>query len=101
MALGVRTFMQPFRFLLYCLSTVAGVTGLIVGGLPVMKHVVDRLFSSSYSIVYDELFRSAVIFFLSLILLVLVHIGHRLAGAFDMSMPKKPAVPEPVKKSEI
>ena len=93
--------MQPLRFLLYCLSTVAGVSGLIVGGLPVMGHVVDRLSFGSYSVVSDELFRSTVIFFLSLILLVLVHLGHRLAGAFDISLTKKPEVPGPVKKSEI
>ena len=65
-----------------------------------IRHVVDRLFSRSYAIVYDELFRSAVIFFLSLILLVLVHLGHRLAGAFELRMPRKPAVPEPAQKSE-
>ena len=92
--------MKPFRFLLYCLSTVAGLTGLLVGGLPVLRHVVDRLFSRSYSIVYDEFFRSTVIFFLSLILLVLVHLGHRLAGAFEISLPKKPEGPRTTKKSE-
>jgi hypothetical protein len=84
--------MQPFRFLLYCLSSVAGVVGSVVGGCPVISYVFLRLFGFSYSVVYEELFHSAVIFFLSLILLILVHIGHRLVGAFSMSMPKKPAV---------
>lgn len=39
--------------------------------------------------------------FLSLIVLSLVHLGHRLAGAFDINPPKKLDVPEPARKSEI
>ena len=92
--------MQPFRFLLYCLSSVAGIVGLVVGGAPVIGHVVDRLFARSYSVNYDELFRSAVIFLLSLILLILVHLGHRLAGAFSVSLPKKPEASDSARKPE-
>ena len=93
--------MQQFRFLLYCLSSVAGVVGLIVGGGPVVDYAWRRLFGMSYSVEWDQLFRSTVVFFLSLILLVLVHLGHRLAGAFDIGLPKKTEAPEPVKKSEV
>ena len=91
--------MQPYRFLLYCLSSVAGLVGLVVGGAPVIGYVVQRL-SGSYSTNYDELFRYAVIFFLSLILLILVHLGHRLPGAFDVGLPKKPEAPDLAKKPE-
>jgi len=92
--------MKPLRFLFYCLSLVAGIVGLALGGAPVISHAVDRLLGRSYSIVYDEFFRHAVIFFLSLILLILVHLGHRLAGAFDLSLPKKPEAPEAARKTE-
>ena len=92
--------MQPFRFLLYCLSSVAGVVGLVVGGAPVIGYVVQRL-SGSYTTNYDELFRCAVIFFLSLILLILVHLGYRLAGAFDVSLTKKPKASDLAKKPEV
>ena len=93
--------MQRFRFLLYCLSSVAGVVGLFVGGPPVVYFAWRYAFGMSYSVVWDEIFRSTVIFFLSLIVLILVHLGHRLAGAFNISLPKKLDVPEPAKKSEI
>ncbi len=96
-ALGVFTFMKPFRFLFYCLSSVAGIVGLVTGGVPVLAHVADRLLGRSYSVVHDEFFRYTVIFFLSLILLILVHLAHRLAGAFDLSLPKKPEASESAK----
>lgn len=77
------------RFLLYCLATIAGATGLWIGGLPVFKHAIERV-SGSYSVNYGELFRFPTIFLLSLILLVLVHIGYRLAGAFHLPPTKRP-----------
>ncbi len=94
-------FMQPFRFLLYCLSSIAGIVGLFVGGAPMTSFISQRL-SGTYSTEhYDEFFRCAVIFFLSLILLILVHLGHRLAGAFDISLPTKSEKSEPIEKSEV
>ena len=90
--------MQPFRFLLYCLSSVAGVVGVFVGGVPVVDYVWRRSFAMSYSVESDQLFRETVVFFLSLILLILVHLGHRLAGAFDTRLPKRPAAQEPPDK---
>jgi cytochrome b subunit of formate dehydrogenase len=93
--------MQPFRFLLYSLSAVSGVVGLIVGGGPVIDYAWRRVFGMSYSVEWDQLFRSAVILFLSLIVLILVHLGHRLAGAFDIGLPKKPETEGLPKKSEI
>jgi len=74
---------------------------LFVGGPPVVYFAWRYAFGMSYSVVWDEIFRSTVIFFLSLIVLILVHLGHRLAGAFNISLPKKLDVPEPAKKSEI
>lgn len=91
--------MQPCFFLLYCLSLLVGLAGLVVGGCPVIEYVVQRL-SGSYNSDYDALFRFTVIFLLSLILLILVHLGHRLAGAFDVGLPKKPETPEPAQKSD-
>lgn len=93
--------MQPFRFLLYCLSAVAGVVGLVVGGGPVVDFAWRYAFKMSYSVEWDQLFRSTVIFFLSLIVLILVHLGHRLAGAFDISLSKKSETQGSPKKSEI
>ena len=91
--------MQPYRFLLYCLSSVAGFYGLVFGGGPVIASCVGGHFDYVFS---DEtLFRHAVIFLLSLILLILVHVGYRLVGAFSVSLPKKPESPEPAKKSEV
>jgi hypothetical protein len=93
--------MQPFRFLLYCLSSVAGVVGLFVGGAPMIGFIMQRL-SGTYSTEhYDEFFRFAVIFLLSLILLILVHLGHRLAGAFDVGLTKKPEASDLAKKPEV
>jgi len=94
-------FMQPIRFLLYCLSAVTGVVGLVVGGGPVVDYAWRRLFGMSYSVQWDQLFRSTVAFFLSLILLILVHLGHRLAGAFVIGLPKKQDADDLQKKSEV
>ena len=91
--------MQPFRFLLYCLSSVAGIVGLVIGGAPVIDYIWQRL-TGSYTTDAEQLFRDAVIFLLSLILLILVHLGYRLAGAFHIGVPKKPAAEDVAKKSE-
>jgi hypothetical protein len=91
--------MQPFRFLLYCLSALAGFVGFSKGVGPLWDYFYHTtLFPSSFTYSVDELYRSAVITFLSLILLILVHLGHRLAGAFDVGLSKKPPAPEPPDK---
>ncbi len=91
--------MQPFRFLLYCLSSVAGFYGLVLGGGPVIASCVGGRFNDVFT---DEtLFRHAVIFLLALILLILIHVGHRLVGAFSVSLPKKPETSDLAKKSEV
>ena len=62
--------MQPFRFLLYCLSTMAGVAGLMVGGIPVIYYFFLRMFGGRDMLDLnmldreDALFRNSVIFFL-------------------------------------
>ena len=91
--------MQPFRFLLYCLSSVAGFYGLVLGGGPVIASCVSGRFDELFN--DGALFRRSVIFLLSLILLILVHVGYRLVGAFSVSLPKKPESSEPVRKSEV
>jgi hypothetical protein len=88
--------MQPFRFLLYGLCAVIGFNGLIFGGGPVPGALLQGHFNSIGS---DEvLFRQTVVFLLSLMLLVLVHLGHWLAGAFRVSPPKPVAAPVPAGK---
>jgi hypothetical protein len=83
--------MKPIRFLLYCLSALAGASGFLVGVGPLASYVYHNLAHTSFSYSEDELFRSAVITLLSLALLILVHLGHRLAGAFEVGLPKRPA----------
>ena len=90
--------MKPCRFLLYCLSAIAGVCGFVVGGGPLFEYEYNSILGHSFTYSVDELYRGAIILFLSLILLILVHLGHRLAGAFDVGLPKKPAAPEPPDK---
>ena len=85
--------MQLLRFLLYCLSAFAGIWGFFVGGGPLFRYEYNTLFHHSFTYSVDELYRGAIILFLSLILLILVHLGHRLAGAFSLGSPKK-AEPE-------
>jgi hypothetical protein len=93
--------MQPFRFLLYCVSAVVGVFGLINGGCPVIAYFWENgLFPRGDIFDNNQLFQNMVIFFLSLILLILIHIGHRVAGAFDVSSPKKPEASESPKHPE-
>ena len=92
--------MQPFRFLLYCLSAFAGVASFLLGSGPFWDYAYHKLTGTSFSYGVDQLYQSAVISLLSLILLILVHLGHRLAGAFDVSMPKKPVVDDALKKTK-
>jgi hypothetical protein len=93
--------MQPFRFLLYCLSAIAGICGFVVGGSPLFEYEYNSLLGHSFTYSVDELYRGAIILFLSLILLILVHLGHRLAGAFSVGLPKKPEASDLAKKSEV
>lgn len=93
--------MQPFRFLLYCLSAIAGVCGLVVGGSPLFEYEYNSLLGHSFTYSVDELYRGTIILFLSLILLILVHLGHRLAGAFSVSLSKKPEASGLAKKPEV
>ena len=94
--------MQPFRFLLYCVSVVVGVFGLVNGGCPVIAYFWENgLFPRGEVFDNNQLFHNIVIFFLSLILLILIHIGHRVAGAFDVNSPKKSEVAEPPKNPEV
>ena len=84
-----------FRFLLYCLAVFIGVAGLLEGGLPLLRYTIKRLegdYFDAYTVLssYDR-FSSEIILILSLMLLILVHIGHALAGGLRFTKPEKPA----------
>ncbi len=84
-----------FRFLLYCLAVLIGVAGLLEGGVPLLEYTYARLAGNdidAYAVLssYDR-FSSEVILILSLMLLIVVHIGHVLAGGLRFSKTEKPA----------
>jgi len=85
-------------FLLYCLAVFVGLTGLLTGGLPLLEYAIKRLEGNgfdAYAVLdtYDR-FYSEVILILSLMLLILVHIGHALAGGLRLAKPRQ-SVPTP------
>jgi len=86
------------RFLLYCLAVFVGVAGLLEGGLPLLKYTIKRLegnYFDAYVLLssYDR-FSSEVILILSLMLLIVVHIGHVLAGGLRFTKRDKAVSPE-------
>ncbi len=83
-----------FRLLLYCLAVFIGVAGLLEGGVPLLKYTYERLAGNdidAYAVLstYDR-FSSEVILILSLMLLIVVHIGHVLAGGLRFTKTEKP-----------
>ena len=81
------------RFLLYCFAIFIGVAGLLEGGLPLLQYTIKRLqgeYFDAYEVLssYDR-FSSEVILILSLMLLILVHIGHVLAGGLRLTKSGK------------
>lgn len=83
------------RLLLYWLAVLAGVTGVLVEGISLLKSWKERLFDPDYSLLLSsyDFFSAEVIFLLSLMLLVVVHIGHVIGGGFHISRSKKPVSP--------
>jgi hypothetical protein len=82
------------RFLLYWLAVLVGVAGLLDGGIPLLKYAGERLAGNHYEAYlalssYDR-FSEEVIFMLSLMLLILFHLGHVLAGGLRFPKPEKP-----------
>lgn len=82
-----------FRFLLYCFAVFIGVDGLLEGGVPLLKYTYERLAGTdfdAYAVLnsYDR-FSSEVILILSLMLLLVVHIGHVLAGGLRFTKTEK------------
>ena len=75
------------RLLLYWLATLAGLTGVLAEGISLLKNLKDKLFDPDYSLLLNsyDYFSAGVIFLLSLMLLILVHIGHVVAGGFHIS----------------
>ncbi len=83
-----------FRLLLYCLAVFIGVAGLLEGGVPLLEYTYARLAGNdidAYAVLssYDR-FSSEVILILSLMLLIVVHIGHVLAGGLRFTKTGKP-----------
>jgi len=80
------------RFLLYWLALLAGVTGVLVEGISLLKNWVQRLEDPDYSYLLSayDYFSAEVIFLLSLMLLIVVHIGHVVGGGLHISRSKKP-----------
>ena len=90
------------RFLLYCFAIFIGVAGLLEGGWPLLQYAIERLegkYFDAYALLstYDR-FSSEVILILSLMLLIVVHIGHVLAGGLRLAKPKKPVSPQAPQK---
>ena len=87
------------RRLLYGLAISTGVAGLLAGGVPLGKFAWQWLHDHEYGYYYDPnfLFSPEVVFILSLILLVFVHIsflvgkGIHIAGSERPGPPKLPA----------
>ena len=85
------------RIGLYSLATLAALIGLYYGVSMAGPHAIDRL-DGNWSLDaagFETFFLGIVIFFLSLIVLILVHLAHRLARVFDPSAktisPERPA----------
>lgn len=84
---------RVLRFLLYWLAVLAGVTGVLVEGVSLLKNWKERLFDPDYSPLLSsyDFFSAEVIFLLSLVLLIAVHIGHVVGGGLHFSRSRKPA----------
>jgi len=70
----------------------AGVTGVLVEGVSLLKNWKERLFDPDYSPLLSsyDFFSAEVIFLLSLVLLIVVHIGHVVGDGFHISKSKEP-----------
>jgi hypothetical protein len=80
------------RLLLYWLAVLAGVTGVLAEGISLFKNWMERLADPNYSYLLSayDYFSAEVIFLLSLMLLIVVHIGHVVGGGFHLSGSRKP-----------
>jgi hypothetical protein len=85
--------LRLFCFLLYCLAVLAGVTGLLAGGMPLVEYTVKRLAGNDFDayliLSASDRFSAEVIVMLSLMLLILVHIGHAVAGGLYFKESEK------------
>jgi len=87
------------RFLLYWFATLAGLTGVVVGVVSLFENWKKRSFDSDYALLSSssDYFASAVVLLLSLTLLILVHIGHVLAGGLHLANRDRAAGPPEAK----
>ena len=78
----MKTVLNLIRWLLYGVAITTGVLGLIIGGDPIVRYVLDELRNYEYRDYYEAtnyLQEPEIIFLLSLILLI----GVRIAMALD------------------
>lgn len=83
--------LKIIRCVLYGLAISTGVAGLFVGGVPIAKYALERFRDSEYGYYYETnfLFSPEVIFLLSLILLIFVHIGLVVGKGIHVAGPTK------------
>jgi len=84
------------RFLLYWFAILAGTTGVAVGVILLIENWRKRSFDSDYALLSSssDFFSWAVILLLSLMLLILVHIGHVLTGGLRFTEADKSVLPK-------
>ena len=92
--------LKMIRCLLYGLATLAGVSGLVISGVPLVKYGLERLHDYESTSYYDTTYLHApeIIFLLSLMLLVFVNIGlviERRLGSVSVSNPVMPGKTTP------
>jgi|SRR5665213_1364374 len=101
--------LKIIRCLLYSLAIFTGVAGLVAGGVPLAKYALQYLRDREYDYYFDAnyLYPPGIIFLLSLLLLIFVHIGLMMGkGISPASSPKpdpsvKPAEAAPAPAGEI
>ena len=74
------------RIALYSLATLTGIIGLYYGLCMAGPHLIDRL-DGNWSLDGEgaaRFFHGIVLSFLSIIVLILVHLAHRLARVFQL-----------------
>jgi hypothetical protein len=95
----MKTVLNLIRWLLYGVAIATGVLGLIAGGDPIVRYLMDELRNYEYRDYYEAtnyLQEPEIIFLLSLILLIGVRIAMALERVARHSNPVE--MPQPEKK---
>jgi hypothetical protein len=80
------------RGLLYSLAISTGMAGLLAGGVPLAKFALQYLHDHEYGYYYDanSLYLPEIVFLLSVILLVFIHISFQIGKKIYPADPPKP-----------